>query len=253
MLNASLSGDRIFDEVTKILATGSVGVNLLSEVGILGSLLPEVEALRGIDHGPHHQEGDPFQHTMLVLDHYVGKGGNNPLILWALLLHDIGKVAGVNGTFHGHEELSAAMSAKILEKMIGKGLNRDSANVVTYLVENHMRGLQAPKMKPAKRGRMFDNPNFPLLLEVLEADSMGKIPQQSSDVQKVRDLYNAHKAVFAGPAGPSLKALGINGNTLMNALGVAPGPVLGNLLSMAQDMLYENPGMSREDILQALR
>lgn len=254
MQTYEISGDRVYDEVTKILATGSRGVNLLDEVGFISSLFPEVKDLQGIFHGPYHEEGCPYTHTNLVLDYYVNQGGNNPLVLWALLLHDIGKGTFKCGTgkFHGHEDISAEMSAVILEKMIGKNLSRKEAEVIIWLVENHMRAGCVLEMRSGKRGVFFANENFPLLLDVLEADSMGRLPQ-CHVWQEVREAYQTFSSTFKAPSGPSLRLLGVNGHTLQKELGEAPGPHMGVLLGLATEYLYENPSADYNNVINYLK
>jgi len=67
-----IAWERIGDEVVKILTEGEAqrAFTLLSESGLLRAILPEIEAMRGVEQSPDfHPEGDVFVHTLLALDH----------------------------------------------------------------------------------------------------------------------------------------------------------------------------------------
>lgn len=62
------AGERIFDELRLLISSGAPvrGIELLDEVGVLGEILPEVTAMRGVEQGPNHHL-DVFDHTLEVL------------------------------------------------------------------------------------------------------------------------------------------------------------------------------------------
>lgn len=66
-----LSGERVFDELAKLLlraARPSIGFRFLEETGQL-RFFPELDALRGVPQDPEwHPEGDVWVHTLMVLD-----------------------------------------------------------------------------------------------------------------------------------------------------------------------------------------
>ena len=66
-----LSGERVFDELTKLLlraARPSIGFQFLEDTGQL-RFFPELDALRGVPQDPEwHPEGDVWVHTLMVLD-----------------------------------------------------------------------------------------------------------------------------------------------------------------------------------------
>ena len=66
-----LSGERVFDEIVKLLlraARPSIGFRFLEESGQL-RFFPELDALRGVPQDPEwHPEGDVWVHTLMVLD-----------------------------------------------------------------------------------------------------------------------------------------------------------------------------------------
>ena len=68
---SELSGERVFDELRKLLlraAKPSIGFRFLEDTGQL-RLFPELDALRGVPQDPEwHPEGDVWVHTLMVLD-----------------------------------------------------------------------------------------------------------------------------------------------------------------------------------------
>ena len=68
---SELSGERVFDELAKLLlhaAKPSIGFRILEDTGQL-RFFPELDALRGVPQDPEwHPEGDVWVHTLMVLD-----------------------------------------------------------------------------------------------------------------------------------------------------------------------------------------
>ena len=137
----TLSGERITEELNKILATKkpSTGIIWLGTTGLLEYILPEVTALMMPDDKGHK---NIFDHTMMVLDN-VADQSDDLYLRWAALLHDIGKVptkkydVKEGWTFYGH----AAAGAKMVEKIFRRlHLPLDSRmEFVVKMVDMHMR------------------------------------------------------------------------------------------------------------------
>lgn len=118
--NYILSKERIVEELNKMMATpyASYAIRLLSEVGLLRQILPEVEDLRLPGETGHK---NIFDHTMAVLDNVVAKS-DNLYLRYAALLHDIGKVPtrkkeGNMWTFYGHAEVGSKMVETVFRRM----------------------------------------------------------------------------------------------------------------------------------------
>ena len=89
-----VSRERVRDELNKMLTEGHArqAFLLLDETGLLHEVLPEIEAMKGVEQPPQfHPEGDVFVHTLLLLDKLPHP---SPITLaWGALLHDVGKPA----------------------------------------------------------------------------------------------------------------------------------------------------------------
>ncbi|OQA82095.1 MAG: CCA-adding enzyme [Lentisphaerae bacterium ADurb.Bin242] len=244
-----LSAERVRDELTRMLCGPDPdrAFRKLSELGILSVVLPEVEAMHGVEQPEKfHPEGDVFEHTMQMLSHIAWP---TPELGWAVLLHDAGKPpcrtvdSDGNLHFYGHENRGAAMAREILLR-----LKAPSALVksVEQAVANHMRFAHVDKMRPAKWRRLIADPNFPVELELHRIDCMGShrlLTNYLLLLDRIRELEAAGQEAVPLPL--------LTGRDLI-ALGIPPGPGMGKLLRHLNDLQLEGVVRTREEAIRAL-
>lgn len=137
-----IPSERIVDEIRKVAKIGKLArfVQLMKVTGLLKYVLPEIEAMRGVQHEysrGNHQEGDVYKHTMMVL-----KNAKPTLVdQMAALLHDVGKPATqevIDGVikFLGHESVSGEIAMAIMKRL---KFDNDTTKKVTMMVKQHMR------------------------------------------------------------------------------------------------------------------
>lgn len=102
-----LPGDRLRMELEKNFKEAESPrkfFDVLLEVDALEHSFPEVAALVDVPAGPdeHHQEGDAFEHTMLVLEEMNERRENDELALLMALSHDLGKAATPSDELPNH-------------------------------------------------------------------------------------------------------------------------------------------------------
>jgi hypothetical protein len=149
--------------------------------GRLADHFPEVTQLVGVQQHPEfHGEGDAFQHTIAAIDALNPQAEEN--VFLAVLLHDIGKrttTQFIDGRWrsHGHAEKSAEAVEVCLER-VGR---LEVAADVGWLVRKHhfLDAWQYQLGQPLtnRQRRLTQHDLFPALLEVVEADQRGRIPQ----------------------------------------------------------------------------
>ena len=174
-LAAEISGERIYDELTRIL-TGRFphrAIRLMAECGLLAAVLPEVDAMRGVTQPPEfHPEGDVFEHTLLMLEHMVYP---DALLAWGVLLHDVGKplTRSVEESgrirFFCHEEKGAQIVCSIAERLHFSVRDKEA---VSGAVRNHMRMAFVPEMKKAKLKKIMASEHFALEVELNRLDCL---------------------------------------------------------------------------------
>lgn len=141
-----ITGERIKDELVKIIRSPkpSIGWELLQQTGLLAIILPELDALRGVQvvNGRGHK--DNFAHTMQVLD-TVAERSDNEWLRWSALFHDIGKPLtkrfdpAIGWTFHNHNFVGSKMIPRIFRRLrLSLGAEM---RYVSKLVELHMRPI----------------------------------------------------------------------------------------------------------------
>lgn len=141
-----ISKERIADELMKIMASPmpSIGWELLAECGLLIHILPELDAMRGVETVNGRGHKDNFYHTLQVVDN-VARKSKNVWLRWAALFHDIAKPvtkrwdAKLGWTFHNHNFIGARMIPRIFRDM--RLPMNEKMKYVQKMVELHMRPI----------------------------------------------------------------------------------------------------------------
>ena len=232
--------ERVWGEWEKIGARGthvSAALEILRRTGWSG-WYPELEGMWDIPQDPEwHPEGDVWTHAGLAADQAArladeaGLTGTDRLVVvFAALLHDVGKVThtqydGERITSHGHAEAGVAPALAFLDSI---GCPRDTFDRILPLIREHMNCQGAPK-KPAVRrlARRLVPATLAELALVCSADAKGRgNPDWYSTAdpwfEMGRDLH-----VEERPA----KGL-LTGDHLI-AAGMKPGPAFRPLLAEA--------------------
>jgi poly(A) polymerase len=252
----SISQERIRDELSKILVSGapSKGIRLLQLTGLIKYIAPEISELKGIEQGKRYHDTDALKHTLRVLD-YI-----KPDLVARLtaLFHDIGKkttqkIEGEEVHFYQHEEIGKDMAKEILTKL---RYPSEIIDKVIFNVKEHMRGKgwksEGWSQKSFRKFVRDMGEHLDDVLDILEADASGHAkslaPNSVEEVKKFRDKV---REIQKDTPATSLKSP-LNGNEVMNLLGIEPGPSVGKAMDFLIDAVLQNPHLSHAEAMNLL-
>jgi len=238
----TVSAERVRDEIARILTEGGArrGFEMLGATGLLHQILPEIEALKGVQQPPeYHPEGDVWTHTMMMLE-----GLREPSLSLALgvLLHDAGKPATFRIAerirFDGHVEKGIEIAHALLTRL---RFSNQTIEAVEALIENHMKFMHVSQMRDSKLKRFLRMPGFEDHMALHRLDclsSHGGLDSYNFVREKQRELP---------PEDLRPKPL-ITGRDLI-AAGHRPGPAFGVALTTVEDAQLEGRISTREEAL----
>jgi len=243
-----VSPERIREELVKIFTRSGAarGFVLLSESGLMKEILPEVEALRGVEQPPNfHPEGDVFEHTRLLLEHLHPPVST--VLAFSALFHDIGKpkTAAIRKgrlTFYEHSEAGVKIAVEIMRRL---RFSNEEIDGVAECVANHMKFMDVQKMRAGKLKQFISRPHFEDEMELHRVDctaSHGMLDNLTFLREKLKEYE--HEELKPKPL--------LTGHDLM-ALGMKPGRAMKPVLEEAFVLQLEGRFKNREDALQWLK
>jgi poly(A) polymerase len=239
-----ISWERIGEEITRILTEGGAkaGFELLDRTGLLKVLLPEIDAMKGVEQSPdYHPEGDVFTHTMLTLGHLDVP---TETLAYGCLLHDVAKPVCIRRdeerlTFYGHTEKGAEMAEETLKRL---KRSRATWERVAYLVRNHLRHTQAAQMRLSTLKRFLGEEGIDELLELTRIDALsanGDLQYYRFCKQKLAELKE--EEIHPEPL--------LRGRDLI-AMGFSPGPSFQKILKQVEEAQLGGELSSREEAME---
>jgi len=243
-----LSGERVGAELEKLLAAPrpSVGLRLMQQTGLLAVVSPELAAQPGIPQNKVPGE-DLWDHTLRSVD---AAPRDRPVVRLAALLHDIGKPATLeDGRFHGHETVGARQATALLRRL---RYPKAVIDRVGHLVRHHMFTVD-PTYGDAAIRRFIARIGIPALDELFalrEADDVGS-GMPPGDPQLVAFRARVQAELLARHA-LDRNALKVDGNDLIEELGLEPGPRLGHVLDELLDRVIADPALNDRPTLLLL-
>jgi len=244
----AVSRERIRDELTKMLTEGHArrAFELLDETGLLAEVLPQIARMKGVQQPPQfHPEGDVWIHTLMLLEQLPT--GCSMTLAWGALLHDVGKPATFRRApdrirFDGHVEIGVAMAAEICRSF---RFSNEETRQVLALVDNHMRFMDAQRMKASTLKRFFRLDRFDEHLALHRMDCLAA-SGNLENWEFVRERFSAmpEEAVRPQPL--------ITGRELI-AAGYTPGARFREMLCAVEDAQLEGSIATAEEALQLVR
>ena len=233
---SEIAAERLYAEMTKLLCGQNAAEILLQYPAVIGVFLPEILPCVGLEqHNPHHCY-DVWGHTA----HSVAAIAPDPVLRWAMLLHDLGKGSTFSldehgvGHFYGHGKASVALAEKIAARLRFSGEMRQR---VIELVDWHDRDV--PRTEKSIRRCLYHlgEDGVRRLIAVKRADNVAQHPDYQARAAEIDKAEQILQDILDADACFSLKQLAVNGNDLMELglRGKAVGETLDFLLKQVID------------------
>ncbi|MFO7548167.1 MAG: CCA tRNA nucleotidyltransferase [Acidimicrobiia bacterium] len=252
---AIVSAERIRDEFSKLITTDQPGEALWGVLrsGLADLFLPELPGL-AIEQDPVHRHKDVLAHTVAVTE----KTPPRLVIRLAALLHDIAKPAtrayGPRGvTFHHHEVVGARMASERLKALrYPREVVEDVARLVFLHLRPHTLKMgwtdAAVRRYVRDAGHLLDDLNVLVRCDVTTANPVrARTIQRRIDELEERIAHLATQEELASLRPP------IDGNQVMSYLGIAPGPLVGEVIAVLLERRIEEGPYSPAQAYEAVR
>jgi poly(A) polymerase len=259
-----VSAERIREEFVKTLMSADPrrGLILMVETGLCEYFLPELPMLR-LEIDEHHRHKDVYEHSLIVLDQAIEMetrlGGPNLTIRLAALLHDIGKpktralIEGGGVSFHHHEVVGSKMTKKRLKEL---RFDRETIDDVSTLVALHLRfhGYGGGEWTDsAVRRYVRDAGDLLLHLHVLtRADCTTRNVRKAQALAATYDQLEERIDQLAQEEELAAIRPDLNGNEIIEILGIKPGPLVGKAYDYLLELRMEHGPLGRERAIEEL-
>lgn len=242
-----ISQERITEELIKILNAHqpSIGFKLMNDSGILEIILPEIDALKGVEQREDYHHKDVFNHTIKVIDNIALVTDKFPLRFVALV-HDIGKPKtkqfkeGIGWTFYGHDDVGARMIPHFCRKL---KLANDLTKYAEKLVRLHLRpiALAEEEVTDTAVRRLIIQAGEELtdLMTLCRADITSGNPQRVQKHLENFDFLSRRIQEVNEKDALSAFQSPVRGDEIMEICHLNPGPLVGKLKTLIEEAILE--------------
>ena len=221
-----LAPERVWQETHKALGEEHPGryFQVLRDCGALARWFPEVEALFGVPQPERwHPEIDTGVHTLMALDQ-AARLGPDPLMRFAVLVHDLGKGLTPKEklpSHPGHEAAGVPLVDRLCERLKAPAAYRDLGRLTA---QYHLHVHRVDELKASTLVDCFSKldlwrrpERLPPFLQACEADARGRTGFEEHpypQAARFRQAFEVAQAVKPG----DLSELGMSGPALGEAL-----------------------------------
>jgi poly(A) polymerase len=253
-----ITAERIREEFTKLLcgADPVAGLRLLVDTRLADRFLPELAGLK-LEIDEHAQHKDVYEHTLIVVANAVrleGDTGPDFVLRMAALMHDVGKPAtkevGRDGrvSFHHHEVVGARLTKA---RMKALRYPKDVIADVVALVALHLRFYgygRGEWTDSAVRRYVTDAGHLlPRLHKLTRSDVTTRNRRKAAALAADYDALEERIARLQAAEDLARVRPDLDGNAIMELLGVPPGPIVGAAWRYLKDLRLDRGPLSRDE------
>ncbi|MCI9077659.1 MAG: HD domain-containing protein [Lachnospiraceae bacterium] len=279
-----ISAERIRTELSKLLVSKYPGkIREAYNTGMTKVFLPEFDKMmETVQYNPHHiyTVGEHSVRSVEIMGCFLREDGNSIrnhvsfvpegvleqteklrtgidkkhklMLCIVMLLHDVAKpevmTVDENGTghFYGHPQKGEEMAEGILKRL---SFDNNTVSVVKRLIKYHDYRIVPVKRAVRRAVSKIGRDIMEMLFLVQYADILAQNPVTFEEkVKNLKNVIGKYKEIIEEETPLCIKDLDINGNDLISA-GIKPGPEIGRVLGMLLDIVLEEPGQNKKDIL----
>jgi tRNA nucleotidyltransferase (CCA-adding enzyme) len=259
-----LPAERVWGETEKLLQARrpSIGLALALDLGVVDQVYPELRTLVDCPQEPEwHPEGDVWVHTLMVADRAreTSSGLDRPrtlAIMLGALCHDLGKpltTALIDGRIRSldHEQAGVEPATRLLDRLNvhtvdGFDVRRQTLGMVAHHLKPGMFHRAGAVGDGAFR-RLAQKVDLELLARLARADCLGRTG--TFDCSAMDWFLERARALGVEHQPPAPLLLGRH----VLALGVAPGPRVGELLRQSYERQLDGEITTVEDAIAFAR
>ncbi|SDY22962.1 poly(A) polymerase [Modestobacter sp. DSM 44400] len=264
---ARITPERVQHELSRTLLNPAprAALELFVGTGLSDVVLPELSALR-MEIDEHHQHKDVYAHSLTVLDQAIelevadpGLPSPDLVLRLAALLHDIGKPAtrrheargGVS--FHHHEVVGAKLVRRRLTEL---RYSKDVVEAVSRLTFLHLRfhGYgRGEWTDSAVRRYVTDGGDLlPRLHKLVRSDCTTRNRRRAATLSATYDALEDRIKVLSEAEDLNRIRPDLDGNRIMELLGIGPGPEVGQAWRFLKDLRIERGPLEPDEAEVAL-
>lgn len=264
-----VSQERIRDEFVKLMSARDPipGIRLLVETGLAAKFLPELTVLQETQ-DDHNRHKDVYEHSLTVLHQAIELETArrttevtepDVVLRVASLLHDIGKPATrrfENGgvTFYNHDLVGARMARKRLREL---RFDNDTIKSISRLIELHLRFFgysDAQWTDSAVRRYVRDaGPELERLHILTRSDVTTRNERKARRLARAYDDIERRIAELAEEEEIAAVRPDLDGEQIMQLLGVSPGPAVGAAYKFLLELRLDEGPLGAEEAEARLR
>ena len=232
-----ITRERVQTELSKLILGEHPrrGIELMVDTGLAEQVLPEVPAMRlAVDE--HMQHKDVYVHSLVVMEQAIERETDGPdlVLRLAALLHDVGKPdtrrKELDGrvSFHHHEVVGAKMTRRRLRELrYSKAIIDEVSQLVFLHLRFHGYGNGEWTDSAVRRYVTDAGPLLERLHRLVRSDSTTRNKRRAAALQRSYDGLEARIAILREQEELDAIRPDLDGNAIMELLGLAPGPLVG--------------------------
>lgn len=245
----NISAERIQTELVKLLVSAHPErIQDAYEMGITKIVLPEWDAMVGVEQKTPHHKYDVAQHTL----HALKNVKRDKILRLTMLFHDMGKpsmkTTDENGRDHfkGHALVSEEIARKVMHRL---KFDNDTIKKVTRLVCYHDYRMEATPKNVRRAMNRIGVELFPYYLAVRMADAKAQSPYKRREkIENIIAIREIYQEILLNKECINLRQLAVSGRDLMK-LGMQPGRELGGMLTELLEYVLDDPARNEKEIL----